>query len=144
MTAQRDLRSDRGAKRTFPVHPKTFIFFDKITRIQRFEVKARADGSMPTQEAASLLAMHCVMRGQMPKDFGMVVAVGEHLWNGLGVLARKLISACVAVQHPVHLTRRQHEVLRGVLQSLTNKEIAQQLNLSEHTVPPRPGGREWI
>jgi DNA-binding CsgD family transcriptional regulator len=134
MTGQRDPRSERGSKRTFPVHPKTFIFFDKTTRIQRFEVKAHADGSMPAQEAASLLAMHCVMRGQDPKDFGVMVAVSDDLLNGLGQRAQRLIHACVAMQHPVHLTRRQHEVLRGVLQSLSNKEIAAQLNIGVRTV----------
>ena len=44
------------------------------------------------------------------------------------------MDACVAMQHPVHLTRRQHEVLRGVLQSLSNKEIAAQLNIGVRTV----------
>src|SRR5580704_3548367 len=71
MRGRKDSRSDRGAMRTFPVHPKTFVFFDKASRIQRFEVKAQADGSMPVQEAASLLAMQCVLHGQMPKDFGV-------------------------------------------------------------------------
>jgi DNA-binding CsgD family transcriptional regulator len=89
---------------------------------------------MPTQEAASLLAMPCVMRGQTPKDFGVMVAVGEGLSNGLGALVKRLIHACVAVQHPVHLTRRQQEVLRGVMQSRSNKEIAEQLHIGERTV----------
>jgi len=111
-----------------------FIFFDKTTRIQRFEVKAHADGSMPTQEAARLLAMQCVLHGQNPKDFGVMVAVGDDLLDGLGQRAKRLIHACVAMRNPVHLTRRQHEVLRGVLQSRTNKEIAEQLNISSRTV----------
>lgn len=126
-------RSERGAKGTFSVHPKTFVFFDKTSRIQRFQVKAQADGSMPAQEAASLLAMHCVLRGQMPEDFGVMVAVGEDLLSGLGALAKKLIDACIAMHSPIHLTRRQHEVLRAVLQSRTNKEIAQQLQIGVRT-----------
>jgi DNA-binding NarL/FixJ family response regulator len=134
MRSQEESGSDRSGKRTFPVHPKTFVFFDRTTRIQRFEVKAQADGSMPTQEAASLLAMHCLLRGQRPKDFGIMVAVGEDLSTGLGVLARRMIAACVASQNAVHLTRRQQEVLGGVMQSRSNKEIAQQLNIGVRTV----------
>ena len=34
----------------------------------------------------------------------------------------------------IKLTRREKEVLQGVLQSLSNKQIAQQVNLSERTV----------
>ncbi len=134
MTGQRHPCTDRGAKRSFRVHPKAFVFFDKTTRIQRFEVKARADGSMPYQEAATLLAMHCVLHGQDPKDFSVMVAVGDNLLNGMGRQVSRLIHACLAMQHPIPLTRRQHEVLRGVLQSRTNKEIADQLNISLRTV----------
>jgi DNA-binding CsgD family transcriptional regulator len=131
---RKDSHSDRDAKRTFPVHPKTFVFFDKTSRIQRFEVKALVDGSMPVQEAASLLAMQCVLHGQMPKDFGVMVGAGEDLLNGLGALAKKLIDASVAIHTTIHLTRRQHEVLRAVLQGRTNKEIAEQLLIGVRTV----------
>lgn len=133
----RDLRNshvDGGTKKTFSVHPKKFIFFDKTTRTQSFEVKALADGSMPAQEAASLLAMHCVMRGQMPQDFGVMVSAGVDLLNGLGQAATRLMDACVAIHSDVKLSQRQYEVLRGVLQGLTNKEIAVQLHIGVRTV----------
>jgi len=121
-------------KRNFSVHPKAFIFFDKNTRTQRFEVKAQADGGMPAQEAASLLAMHCVMRGQSPQDFGVMVSVGVDLLTGLVDRARKLMDACVAIHTDVRRSQRQYEVLRGVLQGLTNKEIASQLQIGVRTV----------
>jgi DNA-binding CsgD family transcriptional regulator len=133
----RDLRNsqaDRGAKRVFSVHPKAFIFFDKTTRTQSFEVRALADGSMPAQEAASLLAMHCVMRGQMPQDFGVMVSAGADLLSGLGQAATRLMDACVAIHTDVKLSQRQYEALRGVLQGLTNKEIAVQLHIGVRTV----------
>jgi DNA-binding CsgD family transcriptional regulator len=124
----------RGVKETFCVHPKTFIFFDKTTRTQRFEVKAHADGSMPAQEAASLLAMQCVMHGQTPQDFAVVVPIGGDLPNGLGRRARRLIEACVAMHSDVLLSQRQHEVLRLLLQDLANKEIAVELRIGVRTV----------
>jgi DNA-binding NarL/FixJ family response regulator len=134
MRGRKDSHSDRSVKSSFSVHPKAFIFFDKNTRTQRFEVNAQADGGMPEQEAASLLAMHCVMRGQSPQDFGVMVSSGADLLTGLVDRARKLMDACVAIHTDVQLSQRQHEVLRGVLQSLTNKEIASQLQIGVRTV----------
>jgi hypothetical protein len=51
----------------FTVHPKRFVFFDRKTATRRFEVKVDADGSMPINQAVSLLAIHCVARQQMPR-----------------------------------------------------------------------------
>jgi DNA-binding CsgD family transcriptional regulator len=134
MRGRKGSASERGARKRFAVYPKTFIFFDRTTRTQRFEVKAQADGSIPADEAASLLAMHCVLRGQTPMDFGAMVAVGDELLSGLGRRATRLIDACVALQSIIHLSKRQHEVLRAVLQNLANKEIATQLHISVRTV----------
>ncbi len=134
MSSRKDSASERGARKRLAIYPKTFIFFDRTTRTQRFEVKAQADGSIPADEAASLLAMHCVLRGQTPKDFGAMVAVGDELLSGLGRRATRLIDACVAMQSIISLSRRQHEVLRAVLKNLANKEIANQLHISVRTV----------
>jgi DNA-binding CsgD family transcriptional regulator len=56
------------------------------------------------------------------------------LLTGLVGRARKLMDACVAIHTDVHLSQRQYEVLRGVLQGLTNKEIASQLQIGVRTV----------
>lgn len=135
MKSRRTFSPDRGAQNAFCVHPKAFVFFDKSTRSHRFEVRAHPDGTMPAQEAASLLAMHCIMRGQTPQDFGVVVAVdNDLLLEGLGARVKKLIEAYGMVQPGVEISPRQHEVLRGVLQNLTNKEIAAQLQIGVRTV----------
>jgi DNA-binding NarL/FixJ family response regulator len=134
MSSRENPRSNHRAKKEFFVRPKAFVFFDKTTRAQRFEVKADVDGNLPADAAASLLAVCCVARGQMPTDFEVMVKFGEDLLDGLGQRATRLIDACVAVRSPFRLTRRQHEVLRGVLQNLGNKEIAVQLNLAARTV----------
>lgn len=126
---------ERGAKGTFSIRPKTFIFFDKTTRTQRFEVKAHADGNMPSEEAASLMAIQCVLHEQTPQDFIVMVPVGGELPIGLGRLARRLMEeACGAMQPDVLLSPRQHEVLREVLQDQTNKEIAVKLQIGVRTV----------
>lgn len=123
-----------GTTGSFSVHPRLFVFFDKKTGTQRFEVKAGDNGSLPADRAASLLAMHCVARGQMPKDFGVMVATDEDLLNGLAGRAIKLIQSCGDDLSPVSLSRRQQEVLRGVEDNLTNKEIGARLNVSERTI----------
>jgi len=123
-----------GAAHNFAVHPKRYVFFDRKTGTRRFEVKASEDGSMPIDQAVSLLAIHCVARQQMPRDFSVMVAVGEDLVDGLVGRATQLIGSCTDTRAPVPLSRRQYEVLNAVAQNLTNKEIAGRLNVSVRTV----------
>jgi hypothetical protein len=66
--------------RSCPTHPKEFVFVDKRTGTRRFEVKAGKHGKMPVEEAVTLLALHCIARHQMPRDFGMMVAAGQGLF----------------------------------------------------------------
>jgi DNA-binding NarL/FixJ family response regulator len=123
-----------GAKNQFQVHPKVFVFFDRATGTRRFEVKAGADGSMPVEQAISLLAMQCVVRGQSPGDFRIMISVGENMMDGLVPRTQKLIQSCMSTVMPIQISPRQQEVLRGVLQNLANKEIAARLNVAERTV----------
>jgi DNA-binding CsgD family transcriptional regulator len=127
-------KSTRYEKKDFLVHPKAFIFIDKRTGAQRFEVKADASGKMPVDEAVSMLAVHCLMRNQMPSDFRVMVSAGENLLDDLGQRAGKLIQSCPSIQVSMQLTGRQQEVFRGVQRGLSNKEIGRKLNLSERTV----------
>lgn len=117
----------------FAVQPKMFVFFDKKTGAPRFEVKADADGRMPVDQVVGLLAMNCMVRGQTPKDYAVMVSAGENLLAGVARRAKKLIEASVALNTPVQLSHRQQEVLRGVMENLSNKEIAARLNFSERT-----------
>jgi DNA-binding CsgD family transcriptional regulator len=63
----------------------------------------------------------------------MVEADTSHL-AGLTDKAQKLLEAGRSVKSHVKLTRREEEVLNGVMRSQANKEIAATLNLSERTV----------
>jgi DNA-binding CsgD family transcriptional regulator len=134
MNGRKRFKKGHGAEKDFSIHPKIFMFIDKRTGTQRFEVKADADGSMPVDEAISLLVIHCLMRNQTPNDFKVMVPAEENLLDGLRQRARKLIHACPLIQASFQLTGRQQEVLRGVQQGLSNKEIGTALNLSERTV----------
>src|SRR5260370_11204127 len=133
MNGRKRLKPGDCAEKDFSIHPKTFMFIDKRTGMQRFEVKAGADGRMPVDEAISLLVVHCLMRNQTPNDFKVMVPAQEDLLEGLSQRARKLIHACPLRQASFQLTGRQQEVLRGVQQGLSNKEIAKALTLPDST-----------
>jgi DNA-binding CsgD family transcriptional regulator len=119
----------------FSVQPKMFVFFERKSGARRFEIKANDDGRMPMEQAASLLAIHCVARQQQPRDFDVMVAAGEDLVEGIAGRANKLIRSCAGFKVAgMPLSRRQHEVLAAIAQNLSNKEIAAKLNVSVRTV----------
>jgi DNA-binding CsgD family transcriptional regulator len=63
-----------------------------------------------------------------------MVRAENNILEGLTEKAEKLLQAGHSVGSSVKLTRREEEVLGGVMKSLANKEIAATLNLSERTV----------
>ncbi|MGC1618978.1 MAG: helix-turn-helix transcriptional regulator [Candidatus Acidiferrum sp.] len=111
-----------------------YYFYEKNTGVTHFHVEAGPDGCFPVDQAAGLLAMHCMVRGQSPNDYVVMVRAENDLLEGLAEKAEKLLQAGHSVGSPVKLTRREEEVLGGVMKSLANKEIAATLNLSERTV----------
>lgn len=111
-----------------------FFFYEKSTGVAHFHVEAGADGRFPVDQAAGLLAMHCMVRGQSTTDYVVMVQADEDLLEGLNDRAEKLLEAGKSVRGQIKLTRREEEVLAGLMKSLANKEIAANLNLSERTV----------
>ena len=111
-----------------------YYFYEKNTGVTHFHVEAGPDGCFPVDQAAGLLAMHRMVRGQSPNDYIVMVKAESDLLEGLTEKAEKLLQAGHSVGSTVKLTRREEEVLGGVMKSLANKEIAATLNLSERTV----------
>jgi DNA-binding NarL/FixJ family response regulator len=122
----------RNSRPTFP--SEVFFFYEKSTGVAHFHVDAGPDGRFPVDQAAGLLAMHCIMRGQTTSDYVVMVQADDEMLEGLCEKAGKLLEAGKSVRSQVKLTRREEEVLSGLMKSLTNKEIASNLNLSERTV----------
>jgi len=111
-----------------------YLFYEKTTGTAHFHVEAGPSGELPVDHAAGLLAMHCMVRGQSPKDYLVMVPAAPESLEGLTDKATKLLEAGHSAKSSVRLTRREEEVLDGILRSLANKEIANELNLSERTV----------
>ena len=114
--------------------PSVYLFYEKTTGTAHFHVEAGPDGELPIDHAAGLLAMHCMVRGQSPSDYLIMVPAAAENLQDLNNRAQKLLDAGHSVKTSVKLTRREEEVLDGILRSLANKEIAAELNLSERTV----------
>ena len=111
-----------------------YLFYEKTTGTAHFHVEAGPHGEFPVDHAAGLLAMHCMVRGQSPSDYLIMVPAAAENLGDLTVKAQRLLEAGHSVKTSVKLTRREEEVLDGILRSLANKEIASELNLSERTV----------
>ncbi|HEY2118491.1 MAG TPA: LuxR C-terminal-related transcriptional regulator [Candidatus Acidoferrum sp.] len=111
-----------------------YLFYEKATGTAHFHVDAGPDGELPVDHAAGLLAMHCMVRGQSPADYMIMVPADPNSLSGLTEKAQQILQSGHSAKSAVRLTRREEEVLDGVLKSLANKEIACQLNLSERTV----------
>jgi len=98
-------------------------------------VTAARDGELPVEEAASLLAMHCLVRAQAPNDYTVLVVPRRELLAAVGGRAEQLLAVCrTAAGSNIGLSSRQREVLEHVLQDMSNKEIAARLHVSERTV----------
>ena len=113
---------------------EVFFFYEKKTGVAHFHVDAGPDGRFPVDQAAGLLAMHCMVRGQSTEDYVVMVQAEDDILEGLREKADKLLEAGKSVRSQVKLTRREEEVLSGLMKSLANKEIAVTLNLSERTI----------
>jgi DNA-binding CsgD family transcriptional regulator len=111
-----------------------YLFYEKASGTAHFHVEAGPGGELPVDHAAGLLAMHCMVRGQSPSDYLIMVPTSPENLGDLNEKAQRLLEAGQTVKSTVNLTRREREVLDGILRSLANKEIASELNLSERTV----------
>jgi DNA-binding CsgD family transcriptional regulator len=109
-----------------------YYFYEKNTGVSH--VEATPDGRFPVEQAAGLLAMHCMVLGRSPSDYVVMIPAEDEALAGLTEKAQKLLRAGHAVKGQVELTRREEEVLAGIMRSFANKEIAASLNLSERTI----------
>jgi len=117
-----------------PYQPQSFVFCDRSSGAARFRVDADPDGSVPVEKIAGLLAVHCLVRGQAPEDYELMIVPRGLLLDAVSERAQELLAAGRALGAGVKVSRREQEVLECVLQGRSNKEIASKLNVAERTV----------
>jgi DNA-binding CsgD family transcriptional regulator len=110
------------------------VFCERVSGAMRFKVEADPAGTLPVERAASLLAMHCLVRGLTPCDYTVLVVPRGALLESVGQRAQELLDLGRAIGTGVRLSPREQEVLECVLLNKSNKEIASQLNICERTV----------
>jgi len=113
---------------------QSFVLCERSSGAVRFRVEAEPNGSMPVEKIAGLLAVHCLVRGQAPEDYELMVVPRESLLDAAAERAQELLAAGRALGAGVKVSRREQEVLDCILQGAANKEIAAKLNVAERTV----------
>jgi len=111
-----------------------YFFCEKNTGATHFQLTANSDGNLPTDEAAGLLAMHCIARGRVPSDYLILVRATANSVKGLSEKTATLLKVGRMIHQQIALTRREKEVLAGLMRCHSNKEIGAQLRVSERTV----------
>lgn len=114
--------------------PKLFVFCEKNTGAAQFRGTPVNDLECTVERMSGLLAMQCLVRGQNPRDFEVMVPAEGFFVNRLVARAQELLEAARAVAGPASLSARQREVLHSVMENRANKEIASQLNITVRTV----------
>jgi DNA-binding CsgD family transcriptional regulator len=115
-------------------HPDTFVFCEGTNGTAQFRATSTADLECTVERIAGVLAMQCMVRGQDPKNFQVMVPAQQSLVDRLISRAEELLAEGRAIACPTSLSARQREVLNAVLCNRANKEIASKLNITVRTV----------
>lgn len=114
--------------------PNLFVFCERKTGVAQFRANSNADYDCTVERIAGLLAMQCLVRGQNPGDFEIMVPAEGQFISRLVTRAQELLKEGRAVACPASLSERQREVLHSVMDNRANKEIASKLNITVRTV----------
>jgi DNA-binding CsgD family transcriptional regulator len=111
-----------------------FVFCEKTTGVAQFRASSNADYDCTVERIAGLVAMQCLVRGQNPCDFEIMVPAESSFVERMVARAKELLNEGRAVACPASLSERQREVLHSVMDNHANKEIASKLNITVRTV----------
>jgi DNA-binding CsgD family transcriptional regulator len=118
----------------FEQQPSVFVFCDSTTGMPQFRSESARDFECTVERIAGQLAMQCLVRGQDPKNFQVLVPAESSLIERLVARAEELLEEGRSVACPTSLSARQREVLHAVMCNRANKEIATKLNITVRTV----------
>jgi DNA-binding CsgD family transcriptional regulator len=111
-----------------------YVFYNKLTGAAQFRAEALAGEQDSVERAAGLLAIQCLVRGQDPENFVVLVPAADALSGRLVSRAKELLNEGRSIAGPAPLSPRQKEILQSVVRNQANKEIASNLNITVRTV----------
>ena len=114
--------------------PTMFVFCEKTTGVAQFRAGSLTDSECTLDRVAGLFAMQCLVRGNDPDEFTVLVPADKEFVAKLVTRAKDLLEEGRAVAGPASLSPRQKEILHSVLCNRANKEIASKLNITVRTV----------
>jgi DNA-binding CsgD family transcriptional regulator len=114
--------------------PSLFVFCEKATGVAQFRAQTYVGSENTLERIASLFAMQCLVRGEDPDDFAVLVPADSSLSGLLISRTKDLLDQGREASNPKSLSPRQKEILRSVLCNRANKEIASKLNITVRTV----------
>src|SRR5271155_351475 len=115
-------------------HPNLFLFCESSSGTAQFRATGGGDLECTVERIAGLLAMQCLVRGQNPAEFQVLVPAEQSLVARLISRTEELLQEGRAIACPTTLSARQREVLDAVVSNRANKEIASRLNITVRTV----------
>jgi DNA-binding CsgD family transcriptional regulator len=115
-------------------HPDLFLFCESSSGTAQFRATGGGDLECTVERIAGLLAMQCLVRGQDPAEFQVLVPAEQSLVTRLISRTEELLKEGRAIACPTSLSARQREVLDAVVGNRANKEIASRLNITVRTV----------
>lgn len=125
---------DRNAEGRSGNSPESYVFYNKLTGAAQFRAEALAGEQDSVERAAGLLAIQCLVRGQDPENFVVLVPAPDELSGRLVLRAKELLNEGRSIAGPAPLSPRQKEILQSVVRNQANKEIASNLNITVRTV----------
>lgn len=127
-------QTERTAEGESAEKPNMYVFYNKITGAAQFRAEALAGEQDSIERAAGLLAIQCLVRGQDPENFVVLVPAPNALSESLVSRAKELLNEGRSIAGPAPLSPRQKEILHSVVRNQANKEIASNLNITVRTV----------
>src|ERR1700681_2773418 len=70
-----------------------YFFYEKNTGVAHFNVEAGPDGQFPVEQAGGLLAMQCMVRGQSPNDYIVMIPAENDFLEVLKEKVPRLLQA---------------------------------------------------
>lgn len=110
------------------------VFSERRSGASRFQVELNGDREAAIDRAASLLALGCMARGELPTDYAVWVPADDSLIQRVIKQAEELLHLGRSLSCSVPLSPREGEVLKELMRNRVNKEIADRLCISVRTV----------